>query len=133
MTNKSDNSFFNPPREHSFLRFLLALFLAAVTTYLLFLTLPEEARSDELLNNSRQIRKCLVSMLWLSFFFCLSLRFSLPTRSAMIVVLLLPSALLPTLVLRINCLLRFIWLLIFLRAKHLQVRDDNFISMEVIF
>lgn len=133
MTNKSDNSFFNPPREHSFLRFLLALFLAAVTTYLLFLTLPEEARSDELLNNSRQIRKCLVSMLWLSFFFCLSLRFSLPTRSAMIVVLLLPSALFAYIGIAYKLPFTIHLAFDFFESKAFASEASNFISMEVIF
>ncbi|MBP5469670.1 MAG: sulfatase-like hydrolase/transferase [Candidatus Riflebacteria bacterium] len=77
-------------QESKLKRFLFVFFIAAITTYILYL-LPFNSEAEPL-TNSREIRKCLISILWLTFYFSLSLKFSITVRSIMVIALLMPSA-----------------------------------------
>ncbi len=71
-------------------RFLYVFFIAAIATYILYL-LPLNSEAEPI-TNSREIRKCFISILWLTSYFVLSLKFNHYIRSIMVIVLLMPSA-----------------------------------------
>lgn len=72
--------------------FIVRFLLALIVSYLLYLSFDADIRPDETLNNIRNIRKFLVSVLWLSFFFCAVTKFSFSVRAILVTALLLPSA-----------------------------------------
>lgn len=71
-------------------RFLFLLTISAIVTYILY-WLPFNYDA-ELLSNPHSIRNCFISIIWLTFFFALTLKFNLFIRSLLVITLLSPSA-----------------------------------------